>query len=87
MIQILKHPMTDRSLTVDAGVVRLVGYQEGQVHLFPTLWIERDPEAVIRRTVTYTFYGTGDPIPDHLNFVGSAICGPYVWHVYTDAPV
>ncbi len=27
--------------------------------------------------------GTGHPVPENVNFIGSVIAEPFVWHVYT----
>lgn len=46
-------------------------------------WVEHDPAlAGTGRAVTLKFFGTGHDIPDGYSHVGSAVCGPFVWHLY-----
>lgn len=50
----------------------------------PYLWVELDPKAepILRRFVVT---GTGLNITDdHLTYLGTAMCDPYVWHVFED---
>lgn len=62
------------------GRVVLVDWQQNKT--LPTIWIEYEPG--VTPDTTYTFIGTGHPVPagEH---VGSCICGPFVWHVYRTA--
>lgn len=49
-----------------------------------TLWGEVNPlrEDSERRFIVY---GTGQEVQGRSkNYIGSAVCGPYVWHVYED---
>lgn len=48
----------------------------------PTLWYETIYNLVIPIEVTFRIIGTGDYIPDHSEYVGTAFCGNFVWHVY-----
>lgn len=61
------------------GRVVLVAQQHNQE--MPTVWIEYDPS-----NYTFTNYvviGTGQQwVNDQGEHVGSAVCGPFVWHVY-----
>lgn len=47
----------------------------------PALWIEVDPAAPVRPR-RFAVVGTGAGTPLAGQHVGSAICDPYVWHVY-----
>lgn len=47
----------------------------------PTLWALVDPEASV---IPHHFYmrGTGHPVPDDVEHVGSFCHGPFVWHLF-----
>lgn len=51
---------------------------------FPMLWALVDPDAIkVDRLIAVV--GTGSPAPeveDNAVYVGSAVCGPFVWHVF-----
>lgn len=52
--------------------------------LTPTAWVELDPTA--EGWLNLRFTGTGEEHPGvGWNPVGSAVCGPNVWHVYAKA--
>lgn len=52
---------------------------------FPHLWVEvQDPEKVERRL--FEVFGTGHPIPDEYDHVGTFHDPPFVWHVYENSP-
>lgn len=77
--QVLKYPFMHTSpLVAPVGKVVLVDYQSDNSEM-PTLWIEHAPGAPM---ATYVMVGTGHPIASHMEHVGSAICGRFVWHVY-----
>lgn len=61
-----------------APQVLLVAQQDGSV--FPVLWCSVN---VHEQTGTRVFQcvGTGAPVPADMVFVGSAVCGNFVWHV------
>ena len=52
----------------------------------PVLWVEHTaPPKPTDSTRRFLFFGTGDTFDEtDLIHVGSAVCGPYVWHVYKD---
>ena len=47
----------------------------------PTLWAEVDPSTEDREYLLFVI-GTGHPVPLCCEYVGSAMCGVFVWHVY-----
>lgn len=49
----------------------------------PAIWLEVDDSQPEGEREILAFV-TGADIPDGWGHVGSAICGPYVWHVYAD---
>lgn len=48
----------------------------------PTVWYETLEKPVIPIDVKFTIVPTGGAVPDHYVYVGTAFCGPAVWHVY-----
>ena len=50
------------------------------------LWAEVDPEAPCE-TRRIRIVGSGHPVPQEpkLQFIGTAVQGPFVWHVYEAA--
>ena len=40
------------------------------------------PELAVRK---FRVFGTGQPIPDGAAYTGTALAGPFVWHVYAEA--
>ncbi len=66
------------------GIVRHVGLQ--QIPDRPVnqlcMWVEVDPDAKIQTHGVYVV-GTGNPVPENVDFVGSVVADPFVWHVYT----
>jgi len=82
-------------LEVPYGIVRHVGsewvsddhYQVPRE--IPTLWVEHllNDDGTIystpRTALRFRFYATGESIDGSLDsFVGTAVCGRYVWHVF-----
>lgn len=49
----------------------------------PTVWVEVSGDPTETGHKLHVL-GTGWPVPDHLEHVGSAVCGSYVWHVYKE---
>lgn len=46
------------------------------------VWAEVDPDQSTETRILYVV-GTGNPIPEHpKQYLGTAIMGPLVWHVY-----
>lgn len=77
-----KYPlMADEHLLVlprPAEIVH-VGAEPGRT--FPTVWVEVRPGAP-RRPRHLSVRGTGHEVPEGATHLGSAVCGPFVWHVY-----
>jgi hypothetical protein len=70
LLSVAGQPMTERGNTIRSGV-------------FPMLWASVDPDAPkVDRVIAVV--GTGNPGPELGDgvFVGSAICPPFVWHVF-----
>ena len=79
---IYKYDFDDRTalqLTLRNPKVILVAQQSGAL---PTVWIEQDLDLAPNTVLTLAVFGTGHVIPDEVNHIGSAVCGPFVWHVY-----
>lgn len=51
----------------------------------PAVWVERErddgPDTQWTRFLLWTI-GTGHDVPDGAAHIGSAWCGPFMWHVY-----
>jgi hypothetical protein len=47
----------------------------------PCMWVEMNPSD---SSVRYRFItiGTGHPVPDNSDYIGTYLDGPFVWHVY-----
>lgn len=60
-----------------AQVVHVAG-QDGT----PTVWAVVDPGSFMTEARTFRVVGTGQEIPGDAAYVGTAHCGPYVWHVW-----
>jgi hypothetical protein len=61
------------------GRILYVGTQRGSL----CCWIEANTSR-LEETVTLSVTGTGHPSPDKrgVDYVGSAVCDPFVWHVW-----
>lgn len=78
MKAILKYPL-DKStkLSMPSGaIVQHVGMQADRI----TLWVEVDRDATDEPR-TFTIIGTGQPMLDQEQYVGTVFDGAYVWHV------
>ena len=49
------------------------------------VWAEFDLEAQETSSRKMRAFATGQPIPDGASYVGTALAGPFVWHVYAEA--
>lgn len=79
-------PVDDRDYQIGSGPVLLIGCQDDQEHGVVQVWTdEASAEAVKLRPVRV--YGTGHPVPEFAEAIGSVITGPFVWHVFAFAPV
>lgn len=69
-------------LKVPAGKVLHVDSQHNGA--FPTIWVEHSFETMNTHDhQRYTIVGTGGHFDNtRMKHVGTAICGPFVWHVY-----
>ena len=54
-----------------------VGNQGGSL----CLWAEVDPQSATTKR-TFRIIGTGHPVPVGLEYIGSAVIDPFVWHVF-----
>jgi len=82
---IFKYEFETDAINAPNGKVLLVSQRQDGVTL-PTIWIEHS-SAASRTEMLYFLRGTGETIhPDsNAEHVGSAVCGPFVWHVYRRA--
>ena len=48
----------------------------------PCVWIEVGGEVAVEEERTFQMVGTGHPVPESATYLGTAHCGPFVWHVY-----
>lgn len=72
---------TSLQLTLCNPKVVLVAQQSRPL---PTVWIEQDLDLAPNTVLTLAVFGTGHTLPDAgVSHVGSAVCGPFVWHVYS----
>jgi hypothetical protein len=69
---------TDIPLGADSVVVH-VGMQNGALYIWEEHNEPKSLRIVARR---YGVFGTGQKIPDGGQYVGTAIDGPFVWHLY-----
>lgn len=78
---IYKYTIPADGMQAQRGDVRLVGYQ-GDSSELPTIWIEHTIGG--GGLDEYHFIGTGMQFDQHPadEFVGSAQCGRFVWHVF-----
>ena len=51
-------------------------------HGNPYVWYETLDKPVIPKMVAFKVVGTGQPIPEHAIYCGTAFHGHSVWHVY-----
>ena len=71
-------PLGDNIVSMPKGSRFLhVSEQSMQVHV----WVLCDPEAPLVQHY-YCIFGTGHPPTGSGTYVGSAHCGPFVWHVF-----
>lgn len=80
---IYKYPLTPG---VRTGIDTHEGAQVQFVSADPggqlCIWIRFDPDQKPER-LHFLAYGTGHPMHDEAHeSVGSALCGPFVWHVF-----
>lgn len=77
---IYKYPFTSGSVLAPDGIVRLIADQHGTG--LPTIWIEHRTCAPV--DTVYFIMPTGQEFSDNITdvHIGSAVCGPYVWHVF-----
>ena len=81
-IQIWKYPLevTDGPQFVSlprAAKVLFVREQGNQ----PTMWVEVDPDVATCDDRSFVVVGTGHSYTHNCHYIGSAFCGPFVWHV------
>ena len=76
-VQITSDSVTIRT-SVGAFKVLTVHEREG----IPTIWYETLEKPVIPIDVKFTLVPTGGDVPDYAVYVGTAFCGPTVWHIY-----
>lgn len=73
-------PVDGQEHSIGDGKVVHVGIQDHAPESIQ-VWTEQERDSYLAG-VFATAYGTGHPIPDHLEHVGSVVAEPFVWHVY-----
>ena len=71
------------SIPADAEVALVAHQPGGGLNRFPTLWCKVDTDET--RLEEYRVVGTGHPIGDDEETVGSTVIGQFVWHVVRGA--
>lgn len=84
-IQKVVMPAGARILSVQGQQVEESGPGFARSATVPMLWAQVDPRnRPVERLIAIV--GTGNPAPDvddpSAEYVGTAICGPFVWHVF-----
>jgi hypothetical protein len=53
----------------------------------PQVWVQHCPESTVKVAAEIRIYGTGEPIDEGFEFLGTYLedNGNYVWHVYAKA--
>lgn len=69
------------TMPLPAQIVHAASQSRGVV----CLWAEVAPDSTESAVRAFRVFGTGQPIPEGAVYVGSALDGPYVWHVYAEA--
>jgi hypothetical protein len=80
MKTIYKYPLAVTACTIDLPVgskVICVHEQNG----VPTLWVEQNP-SLETDAFTFAVIGTGRPVPEDGEHIGTCFIGQNVWHVY-----
>jgi hypothetical protein len=49
---------------------------------YPTMWFEVEPKERMR-IVTIVIVGTGNPIPENVEYYGTVFINDFVWHLYS----
>jgi hypothetical protein len=65
---------------LDSRIVAVGPWEPGSEA--PAVWIERQREAEPDALIQVVAVGTGHDVPKPSAHLGSAWCGPYMWHVY-----
>lgn len=83
----LRVPGGSRILHVGPSGYRVGGADGFRYVDTPAVWIEHDrpPSSAQRDLVDHlrlVVIGTGHEVPEHAVPLGSAWCGPFMWHVY-----
>lgn len=77
-------PVDDHDHPIGSGTVVHVGCQAGVVDVVQ-VWTEETDDTMAHVGRRARVYGTGQAIPKDDVHLGSALAGPFVWHVYRDA--
>jgi hypothetical protein len=65
----------------EPGMLCMVANQNGAL----CLWLQVDPSRPTEKQ-TFRVHGTGHEIADREDYVGSAVIGSFVWHVFRVLP-
>lgn len=83
MITIYKYVLTACSNTIQTHIVnKILFVDRDPASGHPAVWIQVDTDSP-KDDFDFTIYGTGHFQGAHEKiYIGSAICGTFVWHVY-----
>ena len=74
-----KLPLTDQ-IRIDLPLLTAFRHLEMQGDSL-CMWAEVDPESPPKER-TFYIVGTGHVVPSESTFLGTALCPPFVWHLY-----
>lgn len=82
---VFKYLLNANVNVIPAGRIMLVDWQSGR--RYPTVWAEHELP-LTGETMRLEVRATGREYEhsDLDHHVGSAVCGPFVWHVFQDLP-
>ena len=70
----------ETTVKVSAGAFKVLTVHEQNG--LPTIWYETLEKPIVPIDVKFTLVPTGGDVPDYAAYVGTAFCGPTVWHIY-----
>jgi hypothetical protein len=82
-VQLTYNQVVKHTVTVSEGAFRVLTVHE--LDGIPTIWYETLEVTMIPKEITFTIVGTGDEVPDHSEYLGTAFCKG-VWHIYQTPP-
>lgn len=82
-------PVDDRQHPIGDGPVLHVDVQDSDWRVMYVWTLEADADPVVTGRAAQV-YGTGQKLPDYIGrgyFLGTAVAGPFVWHVFATREV